>query len=75
VILVYDLTNPKSFEGLESWLSEIVVNSNEKVQIVFVGNKQDMSAGKELKLPDTFINYKKYIASAKTGFNVEKLFN
>lgn len=74
VILVYDLTNPQSISGLESWLIEIEENSNEKAEIVVVGNKKDISDGRDVTLPEKFNKFKRYQTSAKTGFNVSKLF-
>ena len=43
VLLVYDLTNRKSFENILSWLSEIKLNNitNNPV-IILIGNKNDL---------------------------------
>ena len=50
VVLVYDLTEPKTVENLQSWLSQIEENSNDKAQVVIVGNKSDKN-NVELSLP------------------------
>ena len=42
VILVYDITNKKSFNNLSSWIKDIKENSPENVSIILVGNKIDL---------------------------------
>ena len=41
VILVYDITNPHSFERVKKWIEELK-NYNENASIVIVGNKIDL---------------------------------
>jgi len=41
---------------------------------VVVGNKKDISDGQDITLPENFSKFKRYQTSAKTGFNVSKLF-
>ena len=41
-ILLYDISNKKSFESLEKWLSEARENSDESTIIMVVGNKTDL---------------------------------
>lgn len=45
-VLVYDVTNPKSFENLSSWYDEFLVNANpenaDKFPFVLIGNKIDL---------------------------------
>ena len=41
VILVYDLTNIKSFENIEQWYNELMTYADKKVNILLVGNKLD----------------------------------
>lgn len=72
IILVYDLQDPKSFDTIDSWLKEINENSNEKAEVVIVGNKIDLvkSPAKSPK-PDLAF----YPASGKTGAGIGKLFS
>ena len=43
VILVYDITDPKTFENIENyWLQQLEINSNSAYQLVIVGNKVDL---------------------------------
>jgi len=41
---------------------------------VVVGNKKDISDGRDITLSENFSKFKRYQTSAKTGFNVSKLF-
>lgn len=43
IILVYDLTNYKSFENISKWLRNINEHANEDVEKLLLGNKCDMS--------------------------------
>ena len=46
-IIVYDVNNPKSFEGLEVWLKDLRQQTEQEIPIFIVGNKSDM----EKKVP------------------------
>ena len=59
---------------MESWLTEIEENSNEKAEIVVVGNKKDISDGRDIALPEIISKFRGYQTSAKTGLNVSKVF-
>ena len=39
IILVYDITNPKSFNNVTNWLRNIDEHASEDVVRVLVGNK------------------------------------
>jgi Ras-related protein Rab-2A len=47
-ILVYDITSEKSFTDLNNWLYEIKNHSHQKIHVVLVGNKKDLSAEREV---------------------------
>jgi len=79
-IVVYDVSNKKSFESVESWVSAIVnANPDGGVSLLLVGNKNDLLAerqvtrqqGQELasKLGAPFIE-----TSAKDACNVDVMF-
>jgi GTPase SAR1 family protein len=80
VIVVYDITNEKSFEHVENWLNEIDIHAAENVSIILVGNKSDLeehravsrSRGEELAISHgiPFIE-----TSAKTADNVAAAFD
>jgi Ras-related protein Rab-2A len=79
VILVYDVTDRKSFTSLESWLGEIRQNANSKITIVLVGNKIDLEDARVVPKYEAQAfadsNELRYIeTSAKTSENVETVF-
>jgi small GTP-binding protein len=78
VLLVYDVTNRKSFNAVSSWVKIIEEKAPEGTSIVLVGNKIDKSnhqvteeEGKELgrSFQAPFV-----LTSAKEGINVEAAF-
>lgn len=42
VVLVYDVTDRKSFESVSSWMDHIKENADDEVKILLVGNKIDI---------------------------------
>ena len=42
-ILAYDISNKKSFTNSQQWLREIKEYANEKVIVIFIGNKSDLA--------------------------------
>lgn len=83
-VLVYDITNSKSFESLESWREEFISQANPKnpdaFPFVVLGNKLDKEA--ERKVPTTKLqgwareknNIPGFETSAKDAVNVEEAF-
>ena len=79
-VLVYDISNKSSYEGLDVWLKDIRSRLNEEVPIFIVGNKSDK--GNERKIStdeanDFSTNRRvQYFTecSAKTGNNVDIIF-
>lgn len=80
-ILVFDLTNRKSFENLSYWLNLILDNTSPKVMCL-VGNKSDLidETNKNLVDPELISSFcdkygMKYIqTSAKENTNIEDMF-
>lgn len=80
VILVFDLTDQKSFNDLNStWLKDVKNYADKNVQILIVGNKLDLIEQRKVTESQA-INFcrengYKYIeASAKEGTNILKIF-
>ncbi|KAF7990677.1 hypothetical protein HCN44_000482 [Aphidius gifuensis] len=48
IMLVYDVTNEKSFENLEYWISQIKDNAPEDVVIILLGSKCDLKRNREV---------------------------
>ena len=47
-VLVYDITNQKSYKNIEKWLFEIREHAPSNISIVLVGNKNDLSNDREI---------------------------
>jgi len=79
ILIVYDVTDEKSFEGLRYWLKNIQENAPENVDRVIVGNKCDLvekrvistNAGKEFAESQ---HLKFFETSAKESIGVEDAF-
>ena len=80
IILIFSVTNKKSFENVKTWVNQIKEETNEKITLILVGNKIDLVDKREImenegeELANEFdINY--YECSAKTGENINLAFN
>lgn len=79
VIVVYDITDEKSFISISNWIEDVKNYSNKKVDIVLVGNKNDLihqrviskEDGQEMSIKNEMRFYE---CSALTGENVENIF-
>lgn len=91
VVLVYDVTRPETFYSIPSWINEAITHRNSTVplSIALVANKIDLRNDEEYQTVTStqgseyateLANWSKmgvpYIeTSAKTGFNVDMMFN
>ena len=78
-ILVYDITNRDSFEHISSWVEDCLAQSPKTVFMVLVGNKSDLSEKRKVSIEEgqQMAKNNNMIfceASAKTGDNVDKIF-
>jgi GTPase SAR1 family protein len=49
VLLVYDITDEKSFETIKFWINELNENTDiSKVNLLLVGNKSDLEVRREV---------------------------
>ena len=79
-LLVYDITNPKSFENLDKWLSDLKSNAEEKLSIILIGNKSDLEEERKITIEQgkekaEFYKLAFMETSALNGNNIEKAFN
>lgn len=79
IIAVCDLTREETLEGLSDWLERVQEIAGE-VPVVAAGNKNDVEGAKIVKEPDLkkmmeTYNAEYFMTSAKTGENVEQLFD
>lgn len=79
IMLVYDITNPKSFDNISKWLRNIEEHASEDVERMLLGNKCDMDEkrmiskerGEQIAREH---GIKFYETSAKNNVNIEKAF-
>ena len=79
ILLVYDITDRKSFDNIKNWIDNIHEETGDKLPIILVGNKIDLKNDREVsknegeqKAKDFGLRF--YETSAKEGNNVEKCF-
>uniref|UniRef100_A0A8C5YAR6 small monomeric GTPase n=1 Tax=Microcebus murinus TaxID=30608 RepID=A0A8C5YAR6_MICMU len=79
IMLVYDITNGKSFENISKWLRNIDDHANEDVERMLLGNKCDMEdkrvlpKGKGEQIARQH-GIRFFETSAKANINIEKVF-
>ena len=76
IVLVYDVTSKKSFDGLQDWFKEIEEKGDHKVSTLIMGNKCDMieSQQVEFEVASKYAQDKKtslVLTSAKDGQGIE----
>ena len=78
-MLVYDVTNQKSFDNIKSWIKTIEENATSDVERMLIGNKSDMYEIRQIpvergqKIAKEYdIPY--YETSAKLNLNIEEAF-
>ena len=79
-LLVYDITNQKSFENLDKWLSDLKANGEYKISIILLGNKSDLEDKRQVtteqgKEKASFYKLAFMETSALNGNNIERAFN
>lgn len=84
-VLVYDVTNAKSFENIKSWRDEFLVHANvsspETFPFVILGNKVDIDETKKVvsanaaqELAKSLGNTPLFMTSAKDSINIDNAF-
>ncbi|KAL3231682.1 Ypt/Rab-type GTPase YPT7 [Nakaseomyces bracarensis] len=84
-VLVYDVTNAKSFENIKSWKDEFLVHANvstpETFPFVILGNKVDVEDSKRVvsekaaqELAKSLGDIPLFLTSAKNAINVDTAF-
>ena len=80
IILIYDITNKKSFENVRNWINQIKEEVSEKVSIILVGNKIDDEEHRVVLTEDGEKIAKElglmfFECSAKSGVDIDSTFN
>ena len=80
IILIYDITNRRTFENVQKWISQIREETSQNVVIYLIGNKIDMKEERKVsteegkKLADE-LGLPFMETSAKEGINVNEVFD
>jgi small GTP-binding protein len=79
ILMVFDLTDEKTFSNLEAWMEDVRLYAQRHVEIMLVGNKVDLNEErvvdyKEAKSYAEKHNFQYFETSAKTKINVDKAF-
>jgi len=79
ILLVYDITDPPSFDDVKSWMDQIEKFATEVCDKVLVGNKCDLESARKVSTEQGKAQASEYgieffEASAKTSLNINKAF-
>ena len=81
IVLVYAINNRNSFNSIPKWVDEVKKQTDKNTKFLLVGNKCDLEeerravTEKEAKQYAENNGMKFFEVSAKTGTNIEKMFN
>jgi small GTP-binding protein len=80
-LIIYDITQRKSFENVEKWYLDLIQGNNigNKLCIILCGNKKDLSAQRQVSTEEGFSLAQKmkmifFETSAETGENIDEAF-
>ncbi|XP_030841484.1 ras-related protein Rab-21-like [Strongylocentrotus purpuratus] len=78
-LIVYDITNQKSFEDVDFWISELRRDGPEEILIYVIGNKVDLESSRvvDREVAEGYAQTKgvfHFHSSAKTGQGVDEIF-
>ena len=79
-LLVYDITNRKSFDNLDRWISDLKTNGDSSLSIVLLGNKSDLENQRQISIQEgkdkaALFNVAFMETSALNGNNIERAFD
>eukprot|EP00301_Raphidiophrys_heterophryoidea_P027846 c9850_g1_i1.p1 GENE.c9850_g1_i1~~c9850_g1_i1.p1 ORF type:complete len:205 (-),score=51.91 c9850_g1_i1:349-963(-) len=79
IVIVYDITNPESFNNVSRWLADVAKFAKGNVNKILVGNKLDLASARQVTEKEAMdfasSNELAYVeASARTGANVGHVF-
>ena len=57
IIIVYDITKKKSFDGIKKWMKEIGVFADPDACKLLVGNKTDLADSREISAEEGQVRY------------------
>ena len=79
-LVVYDITQKKSFENIEKWVNDLKVAGDPKITIILIGNKNDLEDKRQVLKDQGEEKARSFgcaflETSAYSGDNIEKAFN
>jgi len=78
-LVCYDITNKQSFESAKYWYNQLVENGDNDCIKILVATKSDLYDQREVEVVERYLkraNISYFMeTSAKTGQNIDKLFN
>ena len=80
IIVMYDVTNKKSFDNVKNWVEQIREEVSDKVSIILVGNKIDDVDGRKVTTEEgqkmaQECELEFFECSAKSGENIDRTFS
>ncbi|RLV91864.1 Ras-related protein SEC4 [Spathaspora sp. JA1] len=79
IVLIYDVTDSRSFENVDNWFQTVTQHANDDAQIFLVGNKCDDELNRQVSKEQgqelaARLNIPFLESSAKTNENVDSIF-
>ena len=79
-LIIFDITNHKSFESLPNWIENFYKNGPEQKNIILIGNKKDLEEERQVTQEEAEAfsetnNMIYFETSAKDGDNIDYVFN
>ncbi len=79
IILIYDITRKKSFEGIQDWVKDIRSQISSRTCVALVGNKVDLEDKRQIQKEEgenlaKELGFTFYESSAKDGTNIKECF-
>eukprot|EP01105_Mastigella_eilhardi_P022073 TRINITY_DN5405_c0_g2_i2.p2 TRINITY_DN5405_c0_g2~~TRINITY_DN5405_c0_g2_i2.p2 ORF type:complete len:173 (+),score=57.16 TRINITY_DN5405_c0_g2_i2:672-1190(+) len=78
-VIVYDITQRKSFVNVDKWIEDVRAERSSDVILVIVGNKTDLAEKRQVSIEEGEKKAKEHQTlfletSAKAGYNIKQLF-
>ena len=79
IVLIYDITNRKTFTNVRKWIKNIKEEAPNKVILILVGNKADLEEKREVEKEEgeemaAEYNIPFFESSAQSGLNIKSVF-
>ena len=79
IVLIYDITNKKTFENVRNWITSIEEETSKKIILILVGNKADLKDERKVQKEEgediaKEFNLPFFESSAQSGLNVKSVF-